>query len=53
MEESHSISFENTPFSVEDEKIFDCQHGHHYYTKKERKGKTAQLRLQGTNKLAV
>jgi len=35
MEESHSISFENTPFSVEDEKIFDCQHGHHYYTKKE------------------
>ena len=39
------IDIKNTPFSVEEEKIMDCQFGHHYLLKQQGKNK---LRLQDT-----
>ena len=48
-EGGQKIDFKNTPFSVEEEKIMDCQYGHHYFLKKQ--GKHKQLRLQDTKKV--
>ena len=34
-EENREVQFRNTPLSVEEEKIMDCQYGHHYFFKKQ------------------
>ena len=39
------------PFSVQEEKILDCQYGVHYYKKSCNDAKPARLRLQGTRKI--
>ena len=39
------------PFSVQEEKILDCQYGVHYFKKSCNDTKPARLRLQGTRKI--
>ena len=34
---AYQVDFNNTLFFIEKETILDCQHGNHYYNKKERK----------------
>ena len=48
-EGAKQITFSNTPFSVTEEKVLDCQYGHHYFRKHDSKGK--RLCLQGTRKI--
>ena len=48
-EGAKQITFSNTPFSVAEEKVLDCQYGHHYFRKHDSKGK--RLCLQGTRKI--
>ena len=43
------VSFDGTPFSVEEEKILDCQYGSHYYQQKEITKK--RQRFQGSRKV--
>ena len=44
------VSFDGIPFSVEEERVMDCQHGQKYY-KKSRSSAQKRLRLQGTRKI--
>ena len=48
-EGAKQITFNNIPFSVAEEKVLQCQYGHHYYRKHESKGK--RLCLQSTRKI--
>ncbi len=48
-EASRHITFDNTTFSVTEEKKLDCQYGQHYFHKRE--SKSNRLRLQGTRKI--
>ena len=46
------VSFNGIPFSVEEEKILDCQYGAHYFKKHVNDGsKPSRLKLQGTRKI--
>ena len=38
-EGAKQITFSNIPFFVAEEKVLQCQYGHHYYRKHESKGK--------------
>ena len=42
------ISFNDTPFSVKETKVLDCQFGHKYYKQKPKQGE--KMWLQGTRK---
>ena len=44
------MSFDGIPFSVEEERVMDCQHGQKYY-KKSHTSAQKRLRLQGTRKI--
>ena len=51
-EDSLDISFNGIPFSVEEERILDCQYGCHYFKKRDPVvDKPKRLRLQGTRKV--
>ena len=46
------INFNNTPFSISEEKKFDCQYGKHYFKEREpKKCKKKRLCLQGSRKI--
>ena len=44
------INFDGIPFSIEEEKILDCQYGKHYYKEKSA-GNSKRQRFQGTKKI--
>ena len=46
----NKINFDGIPFSIEEEKILDCQYGKHYYKKKSA-GNSKRQRFQGTKKI--
>ena len=48
-EGAKEITFSNTPFSVAEEKVLDCQYGHHYFCKHQ--SNSERLCLQGTRKV--
>lgn len=51
-EGTREVSFSGIPFSVEEEKILDCQYGVHYFKKHVNNGNTpSRSRLQGTRKI--
>lgn len=46
----NKINFDGIPFSIEEEKILDCQYGKHYYKEKSA-GNSKRQRFQGTKKI--
>ena len=50
-EGTNEVSFNGIPFSVEEEKILDCQYGVHYFKKHVSAGHKPRNRLQGTRKI--
>ena len=42
------INFDGVPFSIDEEKVLDCQYGCHYYKEKEQ---NRRQRFQGTKKV--
>ena len=51
-EGTEQVTFSNTPFSLAEEKVLDCQYGHHYFRKKKNQ-KVKDSVCKAAEKLAV